>query len=47
MFKIFGKRPTTKFDVAMALVGAAMGVWKAYDTVTDFKTEQAEKEIEK
>ena len=49
MFKgIFGgKRATTKSDVILALAGALIGVWKAVDTVQEFKKDQAEKENKK
>ena len=47
MFKMFGKRPTSKFDVVMAIAGAVVAAWKAVDTVKDFKHEQDEKENEK
>ena len=40
---IFGKRSTTKADVVMAIGAALVGLWKAYDTVNDYKTEQEDK----
>lgn len=42
----FGKRATTKADVAMSLVAAAMAAWKAFDTYTEYKAEQAEENKE-
>lgn len=49
MFKTLLNRKTSKFDVIMALSAAVVAVWKAFDTVQDFKADQAEadKEIEK
>lgn len=50
MFKgLLGKRTTTKSDVILALAGAIIGVWKAVDTVKEFKADQADtdKEISK
>jgi len=42
-----GKRVTTKSDVILAIAGAIIGVWKAADTIQEFKKDQAEKENEK
>jgi hypothetical protein len=43
MFKgIFGKSSTTKFDVIFAVAGALVGVWKAVDTIKDYKADQEE-----
>ena len=47
MFKIFGKKQTSKFDVVMAIGGAIVAVWSAIDTVKDFKSETENQEIEK
>ena len=44
---LFGKRSTTKADVVMALVAAATALWKAYDTVNDYKVDNQVKEISK
>ena len=46
---LFAKRPPNKFDVLMAITGAVVAVWKANDTVKEFRAAQAEddKEIEK
>lgn len=38
---LFKARPTTRFDVATALVGAALACFKAYDTRQKYKAEQA------
>lgn len=45
MFNLFSKRPPGKRDVVLAVVTAAMGVWKAFDTYNEFKAEQANTEI--
>ena len=42
-----GKKTTTKSDVILALAGALIAVWKAHDTVREFKKDEAEKEIAK
>lgn len=42
---LFGKSATTKSDVAMSFIAAAMAAWKAFDTYKDFKADKA-KEIE-
>lgn len=48
MFKMMGKRRTTKADVIMAVAGALIAVWKAHDTIKEFKSDEEEKkEIEK
>lgn len=39
---IFTKGPTTKTDIIMACAGALVGVWKAFDTIRDYKSEQEE-----
>lgn len=47
MFKtLFGKRPTTKSDVILAAGAAVMAVWKAFDVFNEYKSEQANIEIE-
>lgn len=47
MFKgLFGQRPTTKSDVIMALAGALIGVWKAADTIKEYKAVQADENKE-
>jgi len=38
---LFGKKSTTKADVAMALVAAVFGIWKAFDTVKEYKEENS------
>lgn len=46
----FKPRMTTRFDVATAVVGALLGVFKAYDTARKYKLEQQtliNKEIKK
>lgn len=40
-----GKKVTTKSDVILALAGALIAVWKATDTVKEFKKDHEEKEI--
>lgn len=41
MFKgLMGKRPTSKADVIMAIAGAIIGIWKATDTIKDYKAEK-------
>lgn len=47
MRKLFASRPTTKFDVIMAIAAAATAVWKASDTIKDYRSAQEEKELEK
>jgi hypothetical protein len=49
MFKgLLGKRTTTKADVIMAIAAALVGVWKASDTIKQYKADQeSEKELEK
>lgn len=42
---LFGKRPTTKSDVILAIAGAVIGLWKAVDTYNEYKIEQEKKEI--
>ena len=39
---LFDNSRTTKADVLMALAVAIGSVWKAYDTVTDYKEDQKE-----
>lgn len=47
MFKgLLGKRATTKSDVILALAGALIGIWKAVDTVQEYKKDN-QKENEK
>lgn len=48
MFKgLLGNRATSKTDVIMAVAGAIIGVWKAVDTIKEYKSEhEAQKEIE-
>lgn len=36
----FGNRPTTKFDVATAVVGALLAGFKAWDSASKYKAEQ-------
>lgn len=43
--KMFGKTGTSKADLVFALATAIVGVWKAFDTVRDYRAEQLEKEI--
>jgi len=38
--KLFGNKPTTRADVALALTGAFYAVFKAWDTTTKYKAEQ-------
>lgn len=44
---IFGKRPTTKGDVIMAIGALAIAAFKVIDTLKEFKAEQNKKEIER
>lgn len=44
---LFKKGTTSKTDVAMAVAGALVGVWKAFDTYRDYKSDQEEQELEK
>lgn len=45
---MFGFRSkTTKFDVIMSVAAAIVAVWKASDSIQQFKAEQAEKEQNK
>ena len=47
MFKgLFGTRPTTKSDVILAIAGAIIGVWKATDTIKEYKAVQADTDKE-
>lgn len=39
---IFKKSPTSKFDVVMAGAAAIIAVWKAFDTVKDYKADNEE-----
>lgn len=39
---LFKKGPKSKFDVAMACAAALVGVWKAIDTIRDYKSENQE-----
>ena len=44
---LFGKRPTNKQDVVLAVVGAVMAAWSAVNTYTEYKDErEKEKEID-
>lgn len=49
MFKFFGKSKTTKADVIMAIAAGLVGIWKAADTIKEYKADQADdnKENEK
>lgn len=38
--KLFGTKPTTRADVALALTGAFYAVFKAWDTTSKYKAEQ-------
>jgi hypothetical protein len=38
--KLFGNKPTTRSDVALALTGAFFACFKAWDTTTKYKAEQ-------
>lgn len=40
---MFGMKPrlTTRFDIATAIVGALLAAFKAYDTTSKYKAEQA------
>ena len=38
--KLFGNKPTTRSDVALALTGAFFAIFKAWDTTTRYKAEQ-------
>ena len=42
----FAKGPTTKTDIIMACAGALVGVWKAFDTIRDYKSEQEEETVQ-
>ena len=42
--KLFGNKPTTRADVALALTGAVYAVFKAWDTTHKYKSEQKDKE---
>lgn len=44
---LFGRRPTTRGDVIIAVVGVVVAAFHATDVVHQFKTEQADQEIEK
>ena len=47
MFKgLMGKRRTTKADVVMSVAMAIIGVWKASDTIKEFKADQADENKE-
>ncbi len=43
MFGMFGNKSTTRSDVALALTGAIFAVFKAWDTTSKYKAEQAAK----
>ena len=38
--KLFSERPTTRTDVVMAVAGAALGIFKAWDTAQKYKAAQ-------
>lgn len=38
--KLFGAKPTTRSDVALALTGAFFACFKAWDTTTRYKAEK-------
>lgn len=41
MFRgLFGQKPTTRSDIALAVTGAFYACFKAYDTITRYKAEQ-------
>lgn len=40
--KLFTKRPTSKFDVVMAVSAGIVAVWKAVDTIKDYKSDHQE-----
>jgi hypothetical protein len=42
MFKSLMNRKTTKADVIMAIAAALVGVWKASDTIKDYKSQNEE-----
>lgn len=43
MFKgLFGTRKTTKSDLILAIAGAVIGVWKAADTIKEYKADHEE-----
>lgn len=39
---LLNKTTTSKTDVVMAFAGALVGVWKAFDTLKDYKSEQTQ-----
>jgi len=47
MFKGLFSHKKTKADVIFAIAGAIVGVWKAHDTIQQYRAEQSEKELEK
>lgn len=38
--QLFGNKPATRADVALALTGAFFACFKAWDTTTKYKAEQ-------
>lgn len=42
--KLFAKGPTTKTDVIFAVAGALAAIWKAQDTIKEYRQEAGEKE---
>lgn len=38
--KLFGNKPTTRTDIALAVTGAFFACFKAWDTTTRYKAEQ-------
>ena len=42
--KLFQKSAPSKFDLVMTVATAVTAVWKAYDTVKEYKAAQEEKE---
>lgn len=47
MFKSLFSHKKTKADVIFAVAAAVAGVWKAFDTVKEYKAEQESSEKEK
>lgn len=39
--KLFSARPTSRADVALAITGAVLAAFKAWDTTNKYKAEQA------
>lgn len=38
--KMFNERPTTRFDVALAISGAFLAAFKAWDSTSKYKAEK-------